>query len=116
MADAPPASVDVLLATLSSGERRWILRHLMERGGPVTIAGLAGDLDPIPGEPGRRDAAEGGTVGTVEFDPTALYHVHVPKLAAAGLVEYDREHGELQAASRADVVGQVLDWAEALEA
>ncbi|QLG63374.1 DUF7344 domain-containing protein [Halorarum salinum] len=72
---------------LASQRRRYVLDCLRERGAPMTLAGLADEVAArerdvsVPDVP----AEEGERVHV------SLYHSHVPKLANAGVVEYDRE-------------------------
>jgi len=75
--------LDALFEILADAQRRRILAHLDERDDDVaTVADL-------------RDALADGDASTGERERIAirLHHAHVPKLAAAGLVEYDDRSG-----------------------
>ena len=67
--------------------RRWTLRTLLAFDEPVTLPDLAEEVAirevdrPITDIPGDR----------VKEIYLSLYHTHVPKLADAGLVEYEQE-------------------------
>lgn len=72
-------SVDRALRLLADPCRRAILAHLRESDGSTTVTQLA---DSIADEEGNnRD----------DSLALALRHVHLPKLAKAGVVEYDSE-------------------------
>ncbi|WP_135829866.1 DUF7344 domain-containing protein [Halorussus halobius] len=73
-------SLDELFDVLSAERRRHALYVLYRRTEPTTVRDLADAV-----------AAECGVdLARVTAD---LAHVHLPKLADAGLVEYDREGG-----------------------
>lgn len=77
--------LDALAALLGNARRRFVLRYLQLRDAPVPIEELAeavarwecDDLDEVT--PHRKDCIR-----------ASLHHVHLPKLADAGLVRYDR--------------------------
>ena len=76
--------LDALAALLSNARRRFTLRYLQLRNAPVPIEELAealarwecDDLDEV-------------TPHLTECIRASLHHVHLPKLADAGLVRYD---------------------------
>lgn len=80
-----PASTDASLRIVSDSRRRTALRHLLESGdGRISIHELAVAIandDP---------AEQGDRVEQIERHMTVLHHVHLPKLADAGLVRYDK--------------------------
>lgn len=72
----PQLSADTTFSLLADGQRRRVLAYLSEMQGETADVG---DLaEHVADEVDRRRAL------------TALYHVHLPKLADAGVVEYDR--------------------------
>jgi hypothetical protein len=76
-------STDELLRLVSDRRRRAVLNHLRENGdGAVTVDEL---VDGIPAD-GFGSADERTARARVELQ---LRHVHLPKLDAAGIVEYD---------------------------
>lgn len=71
-------TADTCFELLGSWQRRFVLLSLERGPTPVTLQQLA-----------RALAAEHDRL-TVEDARLRLYHLHLPKLAAAGLVAYDR--------------------------
>lgn len=87
MTQTPP-STDRLFSCLSDATRRRCLAYL-DRSGSVSVPDLAAQL--------AAEAAD-ATIANVdraerERVHTTLVHAHLPKLADAGLVEWDREAG-----------------------
>ncbi|WP_255196884.1 DUF7344 domain-containing protein [Halorarius litoreus] len=78
-ADQPrPATTAACFDLLGRWERRFVLVYLSRAAEPVTLDRLADALA----------ATDDGL--TVEDARLQLYHLHLPKLAAAGVVVYDR--------------------------
>lgn len=73
---------DDILECLADERRRTALATLHDYGGRTFRWTLARDV-----------AAQGADRDDVETVLVALHHVHLPKLADAGLVEYDQEAG-----------------------
>lgn len=76
------ASLDRLYRLLADGERRALLAFLLERDEPVPLSEL------------RAHVADDGDERRAGI---RLVHSHLPKLAEADLVEYDRESGRAAA-------------------
>jgi hypothetical protein len=75
----PSVSSDTLFSILSHRHRRYALAYLLEREGPVAVESLVSHVaDRIDCEDGRDRIA-------LQF-----HHNHLPKLANARLIEYDR--------------------------
>lgn len=89
---------DRVLAVLRHGRRRRVLTRLADApdGGPLRVADVRPDRVDDTGVAGEPLATE-------------LRHVHLPKLAAAGYVEWDREAGELHLGPAYDEVGPFVD-------
>lgn len=73
-------TTDEVFALLQRRERREVIELLQDVEGPVELATLAEHVAPD----GVDGAADRGTV-------VSLVHVHLPRLADAGFVKYDRE-------------------------
>jgi DNA-binding transcriptional ArsR family regulator len=82
---ADEATVDRVLDLLADRTRRELLPYLASVGDPVTVSDAAAYLASANGVPGE----------TAERIEVALVHTHVPKLANAGVVDYDEGTGEL---------------------
>ncbi len=82
-------SAEVLFDVLSSSYRRYVLSYLADATAPTEIDDLAyhvaaWDADASIDEVLDEDAEEAAIL---------LYHVHLPKLAAVGLVTYEADFG-----------------------
>lgn len=91
-------STETVLTLTADFRRRKVLRHLMEIGEEAIpfdelVAGMKDDVSP----PTR---ATGDAEERLRID---LRHMHLPKLAAAGLIDYDERNGTLQYHSREDI-------------
>ncbi|WP_433625635.1 DUF7344 domain-containing protein [Halomicrococcus sp. NG-SE-24] len=96
-------SPDTLFDVLSNPYRRYALAQLARHGGELRVDELVERLVDweaergAPADPDRRRVA------------SMLYHVHLPKLADVGLVEYDQEEATVAPGTEADVVKPFLD-------
>jgi len=96
--------LDERLSCLAHERRRVVLTVLDGRSGPVPQQAVAHEV--VCRERGVDPSAE-----AVESALRSLHHVHLPKLADAGLVEFDREAGTVTGADRPGFVGALLDRA-----
>lgn len=100
-AEQPEIEETLRYRLLASDRRRIALRIIAERGEPV-------DLDDLATAVARRerpgDDVEDGTETRVRI---SMHHVHVPKLAAAGVCTYDRDGSRVVADKAA--VDRLLD-------
>ncbi|UPV74819.1 hypothetical protein M0R89_01815 [Halorussus limi] len=78
-------SLDAIFEVLVAERRRRALYVLHRRGGPVALSDLAEAVASCEGE----DA-------DVERVAASLHHVHLPKLVAANVAEYDPEDGTVR--------------------
>ena len=78
-----PLSVDAMLDVLANAHRRYLLAFL--RGQPGNTASFEAVATHIITEVGREQGVQPNH-DEVQVD---LYHRHLPKLADAGVVEYD---------------------------
>lgn len=102
--------VDALFSALSHERRRLVLRAL--RGAEGHAADLDALVEIVREEAGSSDAAGDDERREVR---AALRHVHLPTLAASGLVEYDDE-AERVRGSEGTVERRLLAAAEAYTA
>jgi hypothetical protein len=85
--DADAASLDALCRALSDARRRTILDVLSHQFGAIHVETLAREL-----EAKAQDLAESEVpAADVEHALTPLYHVDLPHLSEAELIEYDAE-------------------------
>ena len=103
------AGLDGLFDALSNERRRRVVHFLNGRRTPIGLADLADEVAAreigVPID--ETDSEE------VERVYVSLYHVHVPKLADRGLVEYDRERGLVSPSEDAESIDLFLDLATA---
>lgn len=78
---------------LADARRRAAIRSLADRDVPLELSALAEDVVDRSGE-----AVEPTDVAV------SLHHVHLPKLAECGVVEYDSESNRVTAFRAADAV------------
>ncbi|MFC4551174.1 MULTISPECIES: DUF7344 domain-containing protein [Halorussus] len=94
------ASLDVLFEALADSRRRHVLSILLDRPTPLDVETLA------------RAVAAREAVATAADPPddvvrrvqVSLHHVHLPKLADTGVVEYDYERGAVAVGEEMDAV------------
>jgi len=100
---------DVLYNALARTERRRMLYALLEQ--PETT------LDALTDVLAGWEATESGAVGPVRWDRlnANLVHTHLPILADADLVEYDRDTGEVSLADLSDPVREQIAFARRYE-
>lgn len=79
-------AVDDVIDALAHRRRRHVLRCLAERGSAMRLTALATAVARRELDDADVDYAD----AIVERVRRSLHHRHVPKLADAGLVEYDR--------------------------
>lgn len=103
-------SVAGLFDLLADERRRYALACLWEHDGAMTMSDLAEDVAALETEE-PRTAIEAEMVQTVA---TSLYHSHVPKLAAAGVVEYDRDRDMVAASNSDESVERVISLMDSL--
>ena len=87
--------IETVHSILASGERRTVVRALAASGTPMSISTLADRI------------AENGEELPVQV---RLYHQHLPKMCAAGVVEYDRDVGEVSLTPMGQRVDALARW------
>lgn len=100
--------LDAVFDALSDGRRRTTVSLLQTHERPMALADVAdeiairehdADITSIPAEEVKRIY-------------TSLYHSHVPKMAAAGLVVYSQERDVVALSDDAEQVGPILEFIE----
>lgn len=86
--------LDRLFAALAKARRRHALRCLVRSSGPLTVSELARRLT----QEGQASDAVEAPVGNVGREHASLYHVDLPKLVNAGLVDHDPEANRVRLA------------------
>lgn len=90
---------DEILSALADPTRRAILSRLTRHRQTVDLAGLVADLT---------TTHTNGTTDQHLQMQIQLYHHHLPKLAEAGLVEFDQQRKEIAATSVGEDVLEVV--------
>jgi DNA-binding transcriptional ArsR family regulator len=83
---------DAVFTLLKNERRRRVLERLDQVGGPVALGTLAEEIA------AQENGSTAASVGSTERKRVyvALYQCHLPKLADAGVVEYDRRGGRVE--------------------
>lgn len=87
---------------LANNRRRNLLHYLAGRAGSVSIGELAEQLAIWEDAP---------TYDQYERILTSLYHIHLPKLAEAGIIDYEIEQETVTGLAAIDTVRPYLDLA-----
>jgi len=100
---------DAVFAALSHPRRRYLLSALTARDGEQPLARLATDVvaweEDVPRENVSAEARRHCRI--------ALHHVHLPKLAALGVVDYDPDGEPTVRAADTDGVSAVFERVDA---
>ena len=95
------ASLDALFEALADSRRRHVLSILLDRPTPLDVETLARAVA------AREEAATSAADvpdDVVRRIQIALHHVHLPKLAETGVVEYDYERGAVAVGEEMDAM------------
>lgn len=108
------STIDELLRVLASSTRRQTVRLVAGQDESVSVAALAdalGERDRDGATSGERDRAAPvtRTDGGDEMLQTNLYHVHLPKLADADVVTYERETEQVSSGPQLGTATAILD-------
>lgn len=101
--DAADLGVDVAYDLLADQRRRHVLACLADQTNSIPLDDLAKDVA------GRENEAPSAEIpdDEVETISLSLHHTHLPKLAAAGVVDYDPDRDRVRAWETAGRVEQV---------
>lgn len=96
---------DVLFAVLADSRRRFVLACLDEYATPMALADVADELATW-----ELDVAIAEVPATeVKTIYIALYHVHIPKMEAAGMVEYSQKRDAVRLTDDGEDLPELLD-------
>lgn len=109
--DSGTVSIDVI-SLLGDRRRRAVLECLVENTQAIALADLAEDIAAREHEASRTEIPE----ETIQRIATSLYHVHVPQLVDAGVVEYDRDRDQIRPSERTGRIQRALAVIEAASA
>lgn len=101
----PPESADMLFSCLADQRRRMLLNYLSEHRKPCSINELARELSSRTTETAA-DEVKYDRINEMEI---SLFHLHVPKLEDAGVVEMDLDRKIVQPGDRFDAVLSLSD-------
>lgn len=97
-------SHDLVFDLLSSQRRRMVLHYLRRHGGDSTITELADQIAALENDVEPSDL----TKQQQKRVYVSIYQTHIPKLADAGVVEYDRDSGAVALTPRAREIDRYL--------
>lgn len=101
-------SQDVVFDILSSTRRRYVLYYLRTTDGPVRLTDLAEEVAAWENETNRANITDQERKRVY----VSLYQTHIPRLAEAGLVSYDKDSGQIELAAEATNIDRYLDSTE----
>lgn len=87
-------ATDALFDVLSDSRRRFVIVYLHEKSRQLPLRDVAWELASRV----RGDESSDVPAADVKAVHLSLYHVHVPKMAETGLVEFDRERNAVRLA------------------
>ncbi len=102
--EAPTLSRDVAFEILTNARRRYTLSYLRAQSDAVSI----GELAEVVAAWEQDTSRELVTSKERKSVYTSLYQTHLPKMADAGVIEYDRQRGRVRLSERADELDEYL--------
>ncbi|WP_327053223.1 DUF7344 domain-containing protein [Halomicrococcus gelatinilyticus] len=103
--DGDALSRDVAFEILTNPRRRYAMAYLRSQDEPVPIGELAEAVAAWE----RDTSVELVSSKERKSVYTSLYQTHLPKMADAGVVDYDRHRGRVALADRAEELDDYLD-------
>lgn len=101
-------SQDVVFDILSNPRRRYVLYYLRTREEPVRLTKLAEEVAAWENDTNRSEITEQERKRVY----VSLYQTHIPRLAEAGLIDYDKDSGQIALAEGAADIDSYLDSTE----
>lgn len=105
----PPLSADRVFALLADAQRRTLCRALARRDGAVAVDQLVTDAL------ARTGGTRAGHAAQRDRLLVRCRHVHLPRLADAGLVEWDRDAGRVEPTPAIEAIEPFLELDAPLE-
>lgn len=96
MASEDRLNRDVVFDLLNSSRRRMVLSYLREHGREITVTELAGQIAAMEHDTDVESLSREQRKRVY----VSLYQTHIPKLADAGVVDYDPETGTVEPTER----------------
>lgn len=108
MGSSEELSKDLIFDILRNPRRRYVLYYLKQESEPIELTALA---EHVAAWENQTDTE---SLGNQERKRVyvSLYQTHVPKLADAGLVDYDEDAGTVALTSEASVMNEYLSEPE----
>ncbi|WP_348613563.1 DUF7344 domain-containing protein [Halobaculum rarum] len=103
--------LDEVFRLLSEERRRYALYYLHQQDGPVAIEQLARTISEWERDPSEAEIPD----ETFEHVVLTLNHTHLPKIAEADSIEYDRENRQVRITDTSSEVDIILSIANGLE-
>lgn len=107
--DDSPGSLDNLFDVLSDERRRFALHCLKKHGTPLSLADLAEEVVALENDAPMTEIPREDVKETY----MSLYHTHVPKMKAAGLLHYDQDTDSVVLSDTDDSLEQCADFLRA---
>lgn len=101
-------SQDVVFDVLSSPRRRYVLYYLRTVDEPVKLTDLADKVAAWENEVAPEDISEKERKRVY----VSLYQTHVPRLDDAGIIQYDKESGNIVLSEEATAIDEYLESGE----
>lgn len=106
--DSGTVGIDVI-SLLGDRRRRNVLECLAANTQAIALADLAEDIADHEHEAARTEIPD----EAIQRIATSLYHVHIPQLVDAGVVEYDMDRDQIRPSERTDRIQRALSVVEA---
>jgi len=100
--ESPQLSQDTAFDLLSNVRRRFVLQRLQDRPDGIELSELAEELAATENDADPDELSAQQRKRTY----VSLYQTHIPKLAEAGVVEYDADTGMVYPTAHVDELGQ----------
>ena len=110
MTTTEPLDLDDAFALLANAQRRHLLYRLQDSS-YATVESLAQTLAAVETETSVRAVPD----ETVDRVAISLVHEHLPRLADAGVVEFDARSGDVVTADRFDALAPFVERAQSFE-